>query len=136
MAGIDPDSVQATLKPILSTPLHLALFLRLASSSRRGVHTRDELFDCYWTEIARMLHQRLGTGAAWTQVIDRLTNWLSENQQLSAPRYVLDEHQTEAAALVSEHFLVLVDDRYRFFHESLFDYAFARRFAARGRPFS
>jgi hypothetical protein len=86
----------------------------------------------YWTESEQKLHQRLGIGAAWTQVIDRLTNWLSENQELSAPRYVLDEYPTETAALASQHFLVLVDNRYRFFHGSLFDYAFARRFAARG----
>ena len=132
LAGTDPGSVQATLKPILGTPLHLALFLRLAPNNRTGVHNRDELFDCYWTESEQKLHQRLGIGAAWTQVIDRLTNWLSENQELSAPRYVLDEYPTETAALASQHFLVLVDNRYRFFHESLFDYAFARRFAARG----
>src|ERR1035437_7392939 len=34
--------------------------------------------------------------------------------------------------MVSEHFLALTDNRFRFFHESLFDYAFSRRFAAKG----
>jgi hypothetical protein len=34
--------------------------------------------------------------------------------------------------MASEHVLVLTEDRYRFFHESFFDYSFARRFAAEG----
>jgi hypothetical protein len=66
-------------------------------------------------------------------VIDKLANWLSVNQQLSAPRFVLDEFAADAAAMASEHVLVLAEGRYRFFHESFFDYAFARRFAAGAR---
>ncbi len=130
-AGIDPSSIQPALKPILTTPLHLALLLRLVPEARTGVHTRDELFDSYWVDSEQKFRGRLGTATSWTKVIDRLTEWLSENQELSAPKFVLDEFATEAGVLASQHFLVLNDGRYRFFHESLFDYAFARRFAAR-----
>jgi hypothetical protein len=131
-AGIEFTAVQPALKPILTVPLHLALFLRSAPEGRRGVHNRDELFGAFWIESEHRVDQRLGRKAAWTQTIDRLANWLSENQELSAPEYVLDEFPREAGAMVSEHFLVLTDNRYRFFHESLFDYAFARRFTAGG----
>lgn len=131
-AGTAPESVSSTLRPILSIPLHLALFLRLAQATRIGVHNRDELFGCYWTETEQKLRDRQGPGAPWTQVIDRLVDWLSENQQLSAPAFVLDEYSDAARVLASQHFLLLIDNRYRFFHESLFDYAFARRFVARG----
>lgn len=131
LAGTDPASVQPALKPILTTPIHLALLLRLAPEARTGVHTRNELFDCFWGDSEQRFRERLGTTASWTKVIDRLTDWLSENQELSAPEFVLDEFAAEAGALASQHFLVLNDGRYRFFHESLFDYAFARRFAAR-----
>lgn len=131
-AGTAPESVSSTLRPILSIPLHLALFLRLAQATRIGVHNRDELFACYWTETEQKLRERLGPGTPWTQAIDRLVDWLSENQELSAPAYVLDEYSDAARVLASQHFLLLIDNRYRFFHESLFDYAFARRFVARG----
>jgi hypothetical protein len=130
-AGTSPSSIQPALKPILATPLHLALLLRLVPEARTGVHTRDELFDCYWADSERKFRERLGTTSSWTKVIDKLTEWLSENQELSAPKFVLDEFASEAGVLASQHFLVLNDGRYRFFHESLFDYAFARRFAAR-----
>lgn len=131
-AGTDPTTVQSTLKPILVVPLHLSMFLSLSPAYRQSVRNRDELFDTYWTEAERRVRQRLGRKPAWTQVIDGLVDWLSSNQQLSAPRYVLDEVADDATAMASERVLILTNDRYRFFHESFFDYAFARRFAARG----
>ena len=130
-AGTMPASVSITLKPILSIPLHLALFLRLSPATRIGVNNRDELFGCYWAETEQKLRERLGPGTPWTRVIDKLVDWLSENQELSAPAYVLDEYSDAARALASQHFLVFSENRYRFFHEALFDYAFARRFVAR-----
>jgi hypothetical protein len=131
-AGTAPESVSGTLRPILSIPLHLALFLRLSPATRIGIHNRDELFACYWEETEQKLKERLGPGTPWIQVIDKLVDWLSENQELSAPAYVLDEYADAAKALASQHFFVLIEKRYRLFHESLFDYAFARRFVARG----
>jgi hypothetical protein len=131
-AGTEPATVQPTLKPLLVVPLHLSMFLSLTPAERTGVHSRDELFDKFWSEGERRTSMRLGRKAAWTQVIDKLARWLSTNQQLSAPLYVLDDLSEDASAMASEHVLALTEDRYRFFHESFFDYAFARRFAAEG----
>src|SRR6185436_19591305 len=131
-AGMEPSTVQPTLKPVLVVPLHISMFVSLPPTDRIGVHSRDELFDMFWTEGERRTNQRLGRKAAWTQTIDKLAKWLSANQQLSAPRYVLDDFSEDASAMASEHVLVLTEERYRFFHESFFDYAFARRFAAEG----
>jgi hypothetical protein len=129
-AATDPRAVASSLKPVLFVPLHLSMFLNLRPADRISIRNRDELFDRFWTDAERRSDQRLGHKAAWTQVIDKLANWLSVNQQLSAPRFVLDEFAADAAAMASEHVLVLAEGRYRFFHESFFDYAFARRFAA------
>ena len=131
-AGMEPSTVQSTLKPVLVVPLHLSMFLSLPLVDRIGVRSSDELLDTFWTEGERRTSLRLGRKAAWTQVIDKVTKWLSTNQQLSAPRYVLDDCYEDASAMASEHVLVLTEGRYRFFHESFFDYAFARRFAAEG----
>src|SRR5439155_10314992 len=59
------------------------------------------------------------------------TDWMSTNQELFAPHSVADEWESDAAAMMSEHVLVRADSRAGFFHESFFDYAFARRFIAR-----
>jgi hypothetical protein len=65
-------------------------------------------------------------------VIDILCDHMSKHQVLSAPESLLDEYGSDAGAMVSEHVLILDNGRYAFFHEGFFDYAFARRFAARG----
>lgn len=131
-AGIDPQKVQTSLRPIVEVPLHLAMYLDLPESDQAQVHDRDELFERFWIEKERKTSVRLGRAARWTDVIDKLTDWLSRNQQLSAPAYVLDEHASDASAMTSEHVLLLIGERYRFFHETFFDYAFARRFVAKG----
>jgi hypothetical protein len=131
-AGADSDAVSTGLKTILAVPLHLSMYLTLSAADRTGVVNRDDLFDHFWVQKERQTDQRLGRKTSWTAVIDRLSKWLSDNQQLSAPRHVLDEFAADASAMASEHVIALADERYRFFHESFFDYAFARRFAAAG----
>src|SRR5258708_36933926 len=131
-AETDPSRVQPGLKPILTVPLHLALFLRLTPQLRADVHNRDELFGAFWEETERKVEHRLGRKVRWAETIDRLSDWLSVNQELSAPQHILDDFSIDASAMASEHFLVLTENRSRFFHEALFDYAFARRFSVRG----
>ncbi|MBU0679172.1 MAG: hypothetical protein KJ626_13795, partial [Verrucomicrobia bacterium] len=132
-AAVDPAIVQPALKKnVLTLPLHLSMFLKLSHEDRTHVHNSDELFDSFWTEGERRTSKRLGRKAEWTKVIDQLANWLSENQLLSAPTYVLDDFSDDATSMASEHVIILSDDKYRFFHDSFFDYAFARRFACKG----
>jgi hypothetical protein len=98
----DPSLVQSLLKPILSIPLHLSLFLRLLPDVRVAVHNRDELFNSFWIECERRVNQRLNRKSAWTEVVDILANWLSERQELSAPSHVLADFSQDAAAMASE----------------------------------
>ncbi len=125
--------VHPKLKPLLVVPLHLAMFQSLATGESERIETRDELFAAFWTDKQRKTSHRLGRDCNFAGVIDWLATWLSDHQELSAPASMLpDERRVDADALTSEHVLVLADGRYRFFHETFFDYAFARRFVQRG----
>ncbi len=73
-AGVDPASVPATLKDVLSIPLHLWMFLTLTPNDRAGVRNQDALFDRFWTERQRRTREQLGRKPAWTQVIDQLAD--------------------------------------------------------------
>jgi hypothetical protein len=141
IASFDPKTVDgilgdrqvhAKLKPLLVVPLHLAMFLSVTREDSERLETRDQLFAAFWTEKQRRTSQRLGRTCDFADVVDRLSRWLSEHQELSAPAFVIDDVRADADALTSEHVLVLMDGRYRFFHETFFDYAFARRFAQTG----
>jgi hypothetical protein len=125
--------VHPKLKPLLVVPLHLAMFLSLATVESEGLETRDQLFAAFWANKQRATSQRLGRNCNFTGVVDWLASWLSDHQELSAPANMLpDELRDDANALTSEHVLVLAEGRYRFFHETFFDYGFARRFVQRG----
>lgn len=124
--------VHPKLKPLLAIPLHLSLFLSLDRDQSEVLENRDELFGAFWLAKQRKTSHRLGRSCDFTGVIDRLTQRLSEHQELSAPAHILDDVRGDADALTSERVLVLSEGRYRFFHESFFDYAFARRFTQKG----
>lgn len=125
--------VHPTLKRLLVVPLHLAVFLSLAIGEGERLETRDQLFAAFWVEKQRKASQRLGRNCNFAGVVDWLAKWLSDHQELSAPESMLpDEMRADADALTSERVFVLADGRYQFFHETFFDYAFARRFVQRG----
>ncbi len=133
-AGCDPASLTPQEKALLGTPLHLYLFLNNPDGEQQQVPFRNigDLFDRYWDRKEKSIAAREGHASGWIKVIDRLCETMSRDFTVYAPRVILDEWTTTVDAMMSEHVLVLDGNQVRFFHESFFDYAFARRFLARG----
>lgn len=127
-AGFRTLELSESSLEILRTPFHLSLFLQGAVED--GFTTLDQLYDRYWKRKRQNLKHRLGREPFWNQVIDALTFQMSSRQLLFAQMAIADSWAEDASAMVSEH--VLRHDpeqrQYMFFHESFFDYAFARRF--------
>jgi len=123
---------------LLSIPLHLWLLSEIVQKSQQGdaepflFDSAKELYDRFWDDKQRTIRLRLKHSIKWIPVIDKLCDYMSNHQILSAQKNLLDEFQEDAEAMLSEHVLVQDGKRYAFFHEGFFDYAFARRFAARG----
>lgn len=127
--GLSPDQVR-----LLSIPLHLSLLAEISGTSAAqnlNFKTAKDLFDRFWDRKRDILRERTGHSVQWTEVIDTLCDHMSEKRNLSAPAGKVDEYEDDARAMASENVLVRDRDRYAFFHESFFDYAFARRFAGR-----
>ena len=118
---------------ILGVPFHLLLFLQ--GQRRTAFGSVGQLYDAYWERKQRNLRERLGRTPRWKEVVDALTERMSADQVLFAPKTLVDDWMDDAQAMVSEHVLVDMDEQYqyRFFHESFFDYAYARRFASEDR---
>lgn len=135
--GLDASRLSAKQLDLLSTPLHLYLLEGIAHEIGARVldfDAVDDLYDRYWTDKQRRIRERRGAHAvAWTEIIDALVTYMSEQQRLSAPVSLLDHFAADADAMTSEHVLILQNKRYAFFHEEFFDYAFARRFSAENR---
>ncbi len=58
---------------------------------------------------------------------------MSEDQLLDAPASVLDAFPNAVDLFASEHLIIKIGNRIAFFHESFFDYAFARNFVTEHR---
>lgn len=136
--GLESSRLSEKQINLLSFPLHLALFSEIAENQTIDVlnfKTAKELYDQFLEHKTDKIKVRLGHSIQSTKVIDVLCDHMSSQQQqsLSVPDCVIDEFKDDARAMASEHILIWQGKRISFFHESFFDYVFARRFASRGQ---
>ena len=130
--GIEPPVSDSAMR-LLRTPLHLSVFCRLSEEAHAIEHsTLQDLYRCYTREVREGLERRLGR-LDWGPIMEALVGYMSDNEVLAAPIGVLDSvQQRQVEALVSASVIVEEAGRYSFFHESYFDYQFARAFVAAG----
>ena len=113
---------------ILSNPLHLFLFLEASRAGPVDFTQAGDLFDAFWKCKQQSVDERVEQPGSWMPAVGKLCDALSERESLMAPRYALDDHAAVLEAMASEAVVQLRDDLVQFFHESFFDYAFARTF--------
>ncbi|WP_340269823.1 hypothetical protein [Aquipuribacter nitratireducens] len=119
---------------ILRLPLHLSLLATIADEpAALDFANSQRLFDEYWEYKLRAVRQKRES-VRFNQVASRIARAISERQALAVPISVLDVDDLldDAMVLVSEHLLVRDGRQVAFFHESIFDYAFARQWVSSG----
>ena len=122
----------------LRTPLYLYLFLKLNNAKGIDVTlTEHGLYNKLWEQTVngeaestsdRVNHQRI------LRLLDLITGIMYDTQSLTVYCPSLDStYSNELDYLLHEEILIKVsEERIQFFHQSLFDYVFARRFVERG----
>jgi hypothetical protein len=132
--GLPAESLTAQQRSLLTSPFNLVLLGAIADQPDALSFTSDRgLLNRYWDRKRRDCRVRRES-TRFTEVIRVLANAMSDRQQLAAHVSVLDaaDLADDAEVLASEHVLVRDGQRYAFFHESFFDYAFARLWTGRG----
>ncbi len=128
-SGFVGRSLSPSQLRILSVPLHLYLFLETSRSGEFDFANRGDLFDAFWRHKAQAVERRLGGSTQeWPQAIATLCDAMSERESLVAPDYVMDQFRGAMEAMASEAVIQVQDCYVRFFHETFFDYSFARTF--------
>lgn len=123
------------LMKLLSLPLHTALYIELATSGASdlgSVITLSQLYDRYWTAKRAACRDTRSGQDDWTMVIDRLVDRMSKFRELAAPIALLDDLDHQVSVMLSEGVLVAADGQVGLFHETFFDYCFARQFLRSG----
>ncbi|MFZ1936913.1 MAG: hypothetical protein WCB27_04280 [Thermoguttaceae bacterium] len=132
--GCAAGRLNSRQKELLRTPFYLALFV--SGFDDRGTDTEfqglGDLFDRYWERKCRAVSARLSGTNEWNSVMDRLCEAMSRDFTVYVPEAIVDGWGDTVAAMLTERVLVRDERQIRFFHESFFDYAFARRFLATG----
>mgnify|MGYP001267349719 CR=1 FL=1 len=133
-AGL-PVKVPTPLMRLLAVPLHLALYVELEKDGVGDVQsarTLIDLYDSYW-KAKRTACQRARDGAdEWMPVIERLVRRMSDRQEHFVPEPLLDDLDQQVKVMASEGVLTVGQARVQFFHETFFDYCFARHYLASG----
>ncbi|WP_156664502.1 hypothetical protein [Mycobacterium sp. 852002-51057_SCH5723018] len=114
-------------RSLLAYPVNLTL-LSVISEQPNALRFEDAgaLFDLYWDRKRRDINARRPS-IVFDEAVQAVAAEVSRRQRLSVPRAALDRlNQDDYDVLISEHVLVQDQREIAFFHESLFDYAFAR----------
>lgn len=132
--GIAQANLTPVQRELLRTPLHMALLAQASGTevAAPGFRSIDDLYAGFWNAKRAAVGERLQRPVRWTEVIDVACAYMSDHQVLSAPVTVFDDFAEDLGAMTSEQVFIADGNRRAFFHEGFFDYAFARRFAARG----
>lgn len=131
--GIDATRLTTSQRSIVRTPMHLVLLKTIASQEGAlAFQSKGSLFEAYW-ERKRQTSRARRADVRFNEVLSRVANAASDRQTLSVPVEILDDGDLieDANVLVSEHVLARDGDRIAFFHETFFDYAFARQWVSR-----
>lgn len=129
--GFKPDSIRKQNLKLLELPQNLAMFLEINKDAdiQSTFNSVIDLYDEYWNVKRQSVKRRADSADHWTDVIQQLCDEISSSQQLSVFKESLDRFPGEYVnSMTSEGVLSYNGKRYRFSHESFFDYCFARHF--------
>lgn len=128
--GLDADALTPIQQELLQSPLNLVLLDSIASHpGALNFTSRGSLFEAFW-QRKRQARPEI----RFNDVLARVANAASDAQALSVPIEILDpgDYIKDAHVLASEQVLAIDSSRVSFFHETFFDYTFARQWLTRG----
>lgn len=122
---------------VLAVPLHLKLFLRCKATHSGPVESLTALYQCYFSQLESEASKVIPPWNFW-QELGRVTECFSQHQAVAVEWAKMQSRGlvTAAEGLISAG--VLCDQGegplrlVRFFHDTLFDYAFAHAFVGKG----
>ncbi|WP_431775265.1 hypothetical protein [Streptomyces cucumeris] len=126
--GLDVSRLAPPQRSLLRSALHLVLLAQVADQEEAlFFHTTRQLFDVFWDSKQQQCARRQPT-VRFHDAVSTVAAAMSARQRLSVPYSVLDTDDlaTSRKVLESEHILVRDGRQLAFFHESFFDYVFAR----------
>jgi hypothetical protein len=131
--GLEATALTSTQRELLRSPLNLVLLETVATQpGALNFTSRGSLFEAFWQRKRQTINDHRPE-VRFNDVLARIANTASDQQTLSVPIEILDpdDYIKDALVLASEQVLAIDGDRVSFFHETFFDYTFARQWLSR-----
>ncbi len=133
-AGISEPVLSEEQLRILGRPLHLSLFIDASTGGRVDFAAAGELFDAFWERKGLEVDEKTAMyPSAWYAANLTLCDQLSRRERAFVPEYAMGAHLHTVREMSSASVVRIDDGEVQYFHESFFDYAFARSLLATGK---
>jgi hypothetical protein len=130
--NISINHLSARLLSTLSVPNHLQVFAGIYNErlSLQGIHDLHDLYDELWKQKISTVNSANGiTAEECEELISRIANTMHEEQQISLKQSLLSVKENKVGQyLASNSILVYGAKEVQFFHQTFYDYAYARHF--------
>jgi hypothetical protein len=137
-AGIRLDSLHPLTAKVVRCPLRLKILMEVVQAQRgtdpawspsaAAVYTPQALYQEFWT-LKMAKAEADGIGAAPSEALAaEIATKMHDSQQLAVPEAGVASHHRHVTWLVSEGILVRHGGNLSFFHQTFFDFIFARDF--------
>ena len=127
-AGVETEGLTEGQRRLLSLPLNLSVFMEIGDPELCFTSS-TELMQRLLEKKTRDLQKERNIGWSVQAPLCAMAEWMSDKQELSCPDSVLDDFDGAKNWLSSEGLIFVEQHRLAFFHESFFDFIFARTFA-------
>jgi hypothetical protein len=139
--GIDPARLLPAHRALLTVPLHLQVYAQVVASDApkyapESFRTLQELYEALWQKRIEAVPPDTPPPSERIAAIYRLVEAMQNSRQVTVPVAVLDELAEAANYLERVGFVRQEGGNRLFFHQTLFDYCYARRFVAQGGSLS
>jgi hypothetical protein len=130
--GVTASTLDAATLRLLRLPIHLYVFSELDPAMRSAPYgTLASLYGAF-TRAFRARLERGGYSDDWTEVSGALVERMNADEALAVPLAALDNARPlYVEALISANVLIVTEGRVSLFHETYFDYLFAKSFSPR-----
>lgn len=124
-----------TLIELLRTPLHLSIFIDLYPNDNSciSIKTLQDLYNKFWEQKVNSESIDRTTRQNSIKLLNSVVQKMNEIKKIEVPAlYFEDEFKEELSLLCSNGILKQENNKISFFHQTFFDYVFARDFAIKG----
>lgn len=126
--GVNTNRINAKYLKLFSIPLHLQMLCAVSENTditNLNYENKIELYNAFWDSKCTIIGDE-----AWYSLINLLVTYLNNKKILTAPHCIFDRYKTNLNRLLSEGVFCQNGQNISFFHETFYDYCFARTLAA------